>query len=158
MAVLHRFLERVPDVVCQLDKLWVSADFIGDARPRQRNVKNLSDAARPRCHDHHTIREIDRFIHTMGDEDHGFPLALPKLQKFLLEELAGFGIDRTERRIHEEDYCGHRHTPWPTPGAAACRRKAREDSDAQIPPAPRALDNRARCLSVLPSEPVATLN
>jgi hypothetical protein len=58
--------------------------------------------ARTRRHDHHPIREGDRFLQIMGDEQHR-PLARPQAHEQVAHDLPGLGIERPERLIHQQD-------------------------------------------------------
>src|SRR4051794_5704144 len=47
------------------------------------------DPAGPGAHDDDAVREIDRFIDAVGDEDHGPLLRLPKAEEIVVEAEAG---------------------------------------------------------------------
>src|ERR1044071_79627 len=101
MVVVHGVFEAVPDVVGQFDELGIGPDLVGIAWPLKRHVEHFRHLARPRRHHHHPIRKINRLVHAVGDKNHCLALALPELQQFFLQELAGLGIDGTERLFHE---------------------------------------------------------
>ena len=61
------------------------------------------DAAGPRAHHHHALRQEHRLAHVVGHEHHGLAEALPQLAQFLLHDLAGLRVERAERLVHQQD-------------------------------------------------------
>src|SRR5690606_17399956 len=52
---------------------------------------------------HHPIRQVDRLVELMGDEDHRLALDVPDPQELCLHDLPGLGVHRRERLVHEEN-------------------------------------------------------
>src|SRR5476649_2922751 len=61
------------------------------------------DPSGPRAHDDDAVREIDRFIHAMGDEDDGPLLRLPELEKIVVEPYPRDLVERREGLVHQQD-------------------------------------------------------
>ena len=62
-----------------------------------------ADAARPRRHHDHALRQIDRFEHRMGDEDDGLLQVAPQLQQVVVEPKARDLVERRERLVHQQN-------------------------------------------------------
>ena len=58
------------------------------------------DTAGTGRHHHHPIGEENRFFQGVRDEDHAQPGGAPDRKKFVLQPLAGHGVQRAERFVH----------------------------------------------------------
>ncbi len=98
-------VELVPDVQAQLGEARIGAHRVGVARPAERHVEHLLDAAGARAHHRDAVAEQDRLVDRMGDEHHGLALVRPlhQLQQLLLQDLAGLRVERGERLVHQQD-------------------------------------------------------
>ena len=81
------------------------AHRIGVARPAERHVEHLLDAAGARAHHRDAVAEQDRLVDRMGDEHHGLALIRPlhELQQLFLQDFAGLRVERGERLVHQQD-------------------------------------------------------
>ena len=72
-------------------------------RGRPNGILNTS-LTRPgtRAHHHDAIRQVDRFVDLMRDEQHGLARLAPDLQQLGLHELAGLRVERGERFVHQQ--------------------------------------------------------
>src|SRR4051794_27441076 len=70
MGTLDLVAQRVPDLLIQRDEARVEADLGHLPRPREVDVIDLLDRARPRGHDDDAVRERDRLLEVMRDEEH----------------------------------------------------------------------------------------
>src|SRR5260370_3806228 len=61
------------------------------------------DAPGPCGHYGDPLREVDGFVHIVGDEDHGFARFLPDGEQLALHQAAGLCVERAERFIHQQD-------------------------------------------------------
>ena len=91
----------MPDVQAEFGEARIGSHGIGIARPPERHVEHLLDAAGARAHDRDAIAEQDRLVDRMGDEHHGLALfrALHELEQFFLEDLVGLGMGGGERLV-----------------------------------------------------------
>ena len=69
----------------------------------QGNFHDLFDTPRACCHDRDPVREKDRFVETVGNEQDGFFGLLRDHQEVALEDLPGLGIHGSKRLVHEQD-------------------------------------------------------
>src|SRR5581483_7155356 len=101
-ALADLLLDQGPDLVQVLEEHRLTLDV---QRPRARDVdiENGLDAARPRAHHDHPIRQEDRLVNLVGDEQHRLARGVPHLEQLLLHELARLGVERRERLVHQED-------------------------------------------------------
>ena len=100
----------------------------------------------------------------MGDEERGLAGATPDRLQLLLQQLAGLGIERAERLVHQHDFRDRARTAAPARPAASCRRSTgpdrgrrsgRGERDRDIP---RALARRSRLGSPFISSGQATFS
>ena len=68
------------------------------------SLDDRDDPTRPRRHHRYAIGEIDRLLHVMGDEEHGFRGAFPDAQQLGLHEPAGLRVQRAEWLVHQQDF------------------------------------------------------
>ena len=79
------------------------AHLAGIARPAEVDGVVADDArARPRRHDHHAVRQRDRLLQVVGDEQHRLAVAGPQLEQQVAHDLPRLGIERTERLVHQQ--------------------------------------------------------
>jgi hypothetical protein len=92
-------------VQAELGEARIGSHGIGIARPPERHVEHLLDAARARAHDRDAVAEQDRLVDRMGDEHHGLALVGPLHQReqLLLQDLARLRVERGERLVHQQD-------------------------------------------------------
>ena len=79
--------------------------ILGDrqvARIGQTNVEAFGDP--PRLDPQHVdmARQVDGLVYGMGDEHDGLAGALPDLQQRLAHRIAGNGVERAERLVHQQ--------------------------------------------------------
>src|SRR5467141_2433605 len=92
---------QVPDLVNLVDKPLGAVDLrIGLV---EAGVDDGLDAPGPCGHHRDPLREVDGFVHVVGDEDHGFARLLPDGKQLPLHQAAGLRIERAERLIHQQD-------------------------------------------------------
>ena len=95
-------VQRLPHVIAGVGELLGAAhDAEIAARTRQRHLQDLLDAAL--THDHDAVGDQHRFVEIMGDEQDGLAGAGMDLQQLLLHGLAGLGVERPERLVHQQD-------------------------------------------------------
>src|SRR5712691_413343 len=70
IAQNHLVAEIFPDLMIELDEARLEADFLHFARPRQVDVIDALDGARPGGEHAHAISQGDGFLQVVGDEDH----------------------------------------------------------------------------------------
>src|SRR5579871_4051856 len=70
IAASRRLLDMSPDALAQRAEGVAGEHFVG-ARPRQRDLQMIDDAAGPRRHHRDLVCEIDRFGEAMGNEHDG---------------------------------------------------------------------------------------
>ncbi len=91
-----------------------------------------ADAAGPRRHHHHALRQIHRLEHRMGDEDDGLAQVAPQRQQIVVEAKAGDLVQRRERLVHQQDVrVGDQRARQRQP-ASSCRRTIRADRRRRI--------------------------
>src|SRR5690606_36119891 len=73
-------------------------------RPGDIHVHNLHHLARPARHYNHSIREVDRLIYLVSNEEHRLAKMSPDPQEFSLHYLARLRIQRREWLIQEENF------------------------------------------------------
>ena len=56
----------------------------------------------PRRHDHHAVGERDRLLQIVGHEQHRLAVGVPQFQQEIAHDLAGLGIERPERLVHQQ--------------------------------------------------------
>ncbi len=100
-----RGVQLMPDVQAKLGEARIGAHRVGVARPSERHVEHLLDAAGTRAHHRDPIAEQDRLVDRMGDEHHGLALVGPfhERKQLLLQDLAGLRVECRERLIHQQD-------------------------------------------------------
>src|SRR5204863_1952733 len=54
------------------------------------------------------VRQTDRLLEVMSDEQHAYPLALDECRDFLNDARAHDGVEAGERLVHQEELRGHR--------------------------------------------------
>ncbi len=100
----HLVLQHAPDFPMQRVKFLFHADFRNIARTRKPHPPVADDArARPRRHDHDAVGERDRLFEIVGDEQHRLAIGVPQFQQQIAHDLAGLGIERPERLVHQQD-------------------------------------------------------
>src|SRR5262249_36910107 len=73
------------------------------ARTSKRNL-DLGDNLRGTAsHDEHAIGKQHGLADAVGHEQHGFTIALPELEQHDVHVVAGDGVERAERLVHEQD-------------------------------------------------------
>src|SRR3984893_2339158 len=78
-------------------------DAIDVAWPWKRDVELFPNAPGIAREQDDAIGEADGFARVMGDEDDGLPPLLPDTLDVAVELLAGQGVERGERLIHQKD-------------------------------------------------------
>ena len=63
---------------------------------------DVGDAARPRAHHHHAVGEEDGLVDRVGDQDDGGPGIEPDFLDQPVHLLAGEGVERAERLVHQQ--------------------------------------------------------
>ena len=58
---------------------------------------------RARRHDHDAVRQRDRLLEVVGNEQHRLAIGAPQLQQQIAHDLPGLGIERAERLVHQQD-------------------------------------------------------
>src|SRR5260370_31634612 len=92
---------QVPDLVNLVDKRLGAVDL--RVILVEGGVDNGLDASGPCGHDGDPLREVDGFVHIVGDEDHGFARFLPDGEQLALHQAAGLCVEGAERLIHQQD-------------------------------------------------------
>src|SRR5579872_4364095 len=101
----HLVLEHAPDLPVQGAKILTQPDFGDVARTGQRDAPVADDArGRTRGHDHDAISERDRLFEIVGDEQHRLAVGAPEFEQEIAHDLAGLGIERSERLVHQENF------------------------------------------------------
>src|ERR1700681_1100398 len=97
----RRLADMTPDAVAQASER-VAAQHFKSARARQRDVQPVHDAAGPRRHHHHLVRQIDGLGQAMGHEDDGLAGRSPNPQQFVAHGHAGLLVECGERLVHQQ--------------------------------------------------------
>ena len=97
------------------------------ARPRRRVVEHLDDAAGPRRHHGDPVGEKHRLADRMGDEHHGLAALHPDALQLGRHLLAGDGVERRERLVHDQELADRAPARARSRRGAACRRTVRTD-------------------------------
>jgi hypothetical protein len=85
------------------------------AGPRQLDAHHVHDPSRPRGHDDDAVGEEHRLRDRVGDEDDGLARLAPDAEELDVHELAGHGVERAERLVHQQqrrvvdERAGQRH-------------------------------------------------
>src|SRR5260370_39717410 len=89
-ALRARGVELAPNMGAQLGEARIGAHRLDIARPAERKLEHLLDAAGTGAHHGDAIAEQDSLIDRMGDEHHGLALVGPlhELEQFALQDLA----------------------------------------------------------------------
>jgi hypothetical protein len=74
------------------------------ARAWLSDVEAGGDVARPRCHYHHAITKVDRFLHIMGYQQHGDRLGRPDALQLVLSK-ARQGVALSDRQCLVQGIC-----------------------------------------------------
>src|SRR6266403_5873505 len=95
---------RAPDQAMELDEARREANLGHVAGTRQ---VDLVTADRPRRrsrgqHDH-AVRERDRLLEVVGDENYRFTVGRPQLEQLVLHQLPGLDVERGKGFVHEDD-------------------------------------------------------
>ena len=69
----------------------------------ERNPEDTLETARAGAHYRHAIGKVDGFVDLVRNEDHGLLGLGPDFEQLGLHELAGLGVEGSERLIHEQD-------------------------------------------------------
>ena len=101
-AVQHAHALEVP-----VDPVDVRAELRDIAehdrtRPRQIDLDLLDDLARARAHHQDAIRQSDRLLDAVRDEEHGRPAAQPQRFEIRAHLQARQRVERAERLVHQE--------------------------------------------------------
>src|SRR5437879_5876078 len=90
------FLDQRPDLIRVRQETRLALDV---QRPRTRkiDVDAFTDRTGPRAEDQHAVRQVDRLVDLVRDEESGFPCALPDPEQLELHELTGLSVQRRER-------------------------------------------------------------
>ena len=88
----------------QRDEARVAADLRDVARPRESDVEARDRSRRRtgRQHDH-AIRQRDRLVEVVRDEEDGLALRLPQVEQLVLHQLARLDVERRERLVHQHE-------------------------------------------------------
>jgi hypothetical protein len=70
---------------------------------RPRNLHDLAESARVGLHEEDAVAQVDGLRDAVGDEEDGGLDAPPQLDEQRLHRIAGLGIERTERFVHQDD-------------------------------------------------------
>src|SRR5579875_1620582 len=92
---------QAPDMVDRLDKGAGSRQF--GVFLVEADVDDLLDAPGTGRHHGDPLGEKDRFLHVVGDEDHGLARMLPDAQQLHLHQAAGLRVERAEGLVHQQD-------------------------------------------------------
>src|SRR3989442_8401320 len=76
------------------------------ARARKRDAHIGDERGRTARHHQHPIGQEDGFADPVGDEQDGLPVALPDVEQRGVHLVAGDGIERAERLVHQEQRGG----------------------------------------------------
>src|SRR6516165_1615703 len=95
-------LDEPPDMIDILHELAGALDR-ERARPRQRNFHILPHATGTARKYQDPVRQKDRLVDLMGDEQDGLAPLLPDAHQLRLHDLAGLRIERGERLIHQQN-------------------------------------------------------
>src|SRR5437660_709817 len=90
-------LEALSDPACDDGELR----RIKTARPRQVDADLVRDPAWPARKNEHPAAKADRLPGVVRDEEDGEPLGAPQTEQLLVEQVAGDGVERCERLIHQ---------------------------------------------------------
>src|SRR5690606_16690 len=88
-----------------VNQLFVVAKCVIHELARMRQIDLLIElySAGASSHDDDAISKIHRFLNRMSYEDDCFSVLLPDLQKLMLQETPGQGIQRPEGFVHENN-------------------------------------------------------
>ena len=87
----------------QRDKARQAARIMLPTRLGEIDLDDLVDPARSWPQKHDPLRQQDRLVDVMGDEDHGHPPLRPHLQKSGPQRFAGHGVEGGEGFVHQQD-------------------------------------------------------
>src|SRR5262245_47246187 len=105
VAPEHLRLQRCPDLAVEIVERGLDLDLGDVARARQRDLPIADDAGGgPRRHDHHAVRERDRLLEIVGDEQHGLAVGVPQIEQQVAHDLPRLRIERAERLVHQQDF------------------------------------------------------
>src|SRR5579884_3545443 len=99
----HLVAQVFPNIVIQVNKMWIKADFRHIARSRQINGVYALDCGRACCQDNDAISQGYRLFQIMGNEDNGGRRGGPELEQFSTHQVARLHIERAEWLIHEQN-------------------------------------------------------
>ena len=116
IALQHFRFQHVPDCFVQFDKARQHPDLGNVARPRQVD-RELADRMRrgPRRQHDDAIRQRDRLLQVVRDEQDGLAVGRPQVEQLVLHQLTCLDVERRERLVHQQDlgiedqHLGQRH-------------------------------------------------
>src|SRR5688572_6619922 len=100
IVLAHLAFDQCPDLGLEL-RIFGRELHRDMARARQRVRNNRLDPARTRRHHHDAVRQDERLVDRMRDEDDGLAALLVDAQKLLLHALTRHGIERRKLLIHQ---------------------------------------------------------
>src|SRR6056297_1984497 len=108
MRLLHIGPKAAPDVVDQVEIFGIASDQIRIAGTVDLGGDDLVQPARARRQKHDAIRQVNRFLDGMGDEDKGLLLDLAQADQVFLKLASGLFVDRGKRLVHQQHIGIHR--------------------------------------------------
>src|SRR5260370_11299786 len=105
MAVLHfqRLVNFFAKVVENLARGLSYSNVFELTRPRQVNGEFPLDPSRTERHENDPVSQADRLAYVVSDEDDGAAGLCPDALQFVVQQVAGLGIQGGERFIHQQD-------------------------------------------------------
>src|SRR5215471_3308843 len=78
------------------------------AGPRQLDRELALHSARTECKQNYAIAKADRFTNVVCNEDDGASGLAPDALEFVMQQVAGLGVESGERLVHQKDvrFCG----------------------------------------------------
>src|SRR5579871_5384377 len=101
IATSCRFSNVPPDALAQAAK-GVAREHLVGARPRQRDLQMIDDAAGPRRHHRDLVGEIHRLREAVGDEHDGLAGRRPDPQQLVAHGHPRLLVQRRERLVHQQ--------------------------------------------------------
>src|SRR6266850_5590280 len=99
----HRWAQFLPDVVSYLRVTRLRPYSRRVTRSGKIDLQNLFDPTGARRHDSYPVTQNNCLVNRVSNKDHRFTFAIVELKQFLLQHLAGLGIHRSERLVHQEN-------------------------------------------------------
>ncbi len=93
---------RKPHVVADLVEVVREHHLFAAGRAIKRDGKFLDDAPRSCRHDADPVRQVHRFVHVVGDHEHGLAGLEPDAQQLILHDLARLCVQRPKRLVEQQ--------------------------------------------------------